>query len=89
MASKKHHDSDEQHENTVTNLLKNVDVGPWLDRASEMLQARPAVTLGAAMGVGFVLGLTLFSKIGRIALIGAIGLGTEIAMQRLRTSAAA
>ncbi len=74
---------------TVTDLLKNLDVGPWLDRASHMLQARPAVTIGAAMGAGFVLGLTLFSKIGRVALIAALGLGTEVVMQKMRRTASA
>lgn len=96
MSAKKTHRNDEDqaedassegaapHNGIVTDLLKNVDVGPWLDRASAMLQARPAVTIGAAMGAGFILGLTLFSKLGRVALIGAIGLGTELALHKLR-----
>lgn len=100
MSAKKNRDAqgeaemnDDSEETTagqsVTDMLKTIDVGPWLDRATEMLQARPAVTIGAAMGAGFVLGLTLFSKLGRVALIGALGLGTEVLMQKLRAGAGA
>jgi len=57
-----------------------------MERATEMLKARPGVTIAAAVGTGFVLGLTLFSKLGRIALIGALGVGTELLVQKARAS---
>lgn len=67
-------------------LVDKLELEPWLDRAGEMLKARPGVTIGVAVGTGFVLGLTLFSKIGRIALIGALGAGAELLLRRARVS---
>jgi hypothetical protein len=71
---------------TLRRMMPNVDVDAWMGRTGEMLKDRPGITIAAAVGTGFVLGLTLFSKIGRIALIGAMGLGTELLIQRARTA---
>lgn len=60
------------------------EVDPWMSRATAMLKARPAVTIAIAAGVGFALGLTVFTRLGRVAFLGAVGLGTELLLQRAR-----
>ncbi|MEO6950169.1 MAG: hypothetical protein ABI321_00045 [Polyangia bacterium] len=89
MASKKQSSpiaSESSVETTVRELIPSLDLQPWMDRATTMLQERPAVTIGVAVGTGFVLGVTLFSKLGRIVLAGAFGLAAELAMQKARAS---
>lgn len=73
-------------ETTVRELIPALDLQPWMDRAATMLQERPGVTIGVAVGTGFVLGVTLFSKLGRIVLAGVLGLAAELAMQKARAA---
>ena len=91
MASKKQSstvNTESPIETTVRELIPALDLQPWMDRATTMLQERPGVTIAAAVGTGFVLGVTLFSKLGRIVLAGAFGLAAELAMQKARASLA-
>ncbi len=90
MASKKQQpgSTESSVETTVRELIPSLDLQPWMDRATTMLQERPGVTIAAAVGTGFILGVTLFSKLGRIVLAGAFGLAAELAMQKARASLA-
>ncbi len=74
-------------ETNVREMLPRINLQPLIDRAQVLLQEQPGLTLAAAVGTGFVLGVTLFSKVGRMALAGMLGLGAELAIQKLRVSA--
>lgn len=71
-------------ETRVREMLPRVNLQPLLDRAQILLKEYPGEMLAAAVGTGFVLGLTLFSRVGRMALAGMLGLGAELAIQKLR-----
>jgi hypothetical protein len=51
---------------------------PLLDRATEMLQSRPYLTVGAAVGVGFLLGVSVVRRFGRLVVLSAAGLGSDL-----------
>jgi hypothetical protein len=72
-------------ETSVREMLPRVNLQPLIDRAQLLLKEYPGETLAAAVGTGFVLGVTLFSRVGRMALAGMLGLGAELAIQKLRT----
>jgi len=71
-------------ETTVREMLPRVNLKPLMERATAMMQENPGMTLAAAVGTGFVLGVTLFSRVGRMALEGVLGLGAELALQKIK-----
>ena len=64
--------------------LAGVDLSPLVQRAREMLVARPGLTIGVATGVGFLLGMSMVSKLGRVLLVGAMGIGAELLQAKMR-----
>ncbi len=66
--------------------LAGFDFSPWLARAKDMLVARPGLTLGIAAGAGFLLGLSVVSKVGRVLLVGAMGVGADLLQKRMKTA---
>jgi hypothetical protein len=71
----------------VRDVRRRLDVDAWMDRATEVMHERPALTLSVAVGAGVILGATAFSRLGRLVLIGAIGVTAEVLMQRARLAA--
>ncbi len=67
----------------ISDLPPEFDPQRWLERATDMIQERPAVTLAVAVGTGVVLGMTLFNKLGRVLLIGTLGIATEVLLKRM------
>jgi hypothetical protein len=57
---------------------------PLLERTTAMVQNRPYLTLGIAVSAGVLFGVSMFSRVGRIVLLGAMGLGAELLHQSVR-----
>lgn len=67
-------------------ILPKLKRTKWVERSVELMQENPGATLAIAVGVGVVLGATMFSRMGRIVFISALGVGAEIAMRRVKSS---
>ena len=66
--------------------IAGIDLSPWMERATEMLTARPGLTIGIAVGTGFILGLSTVSKLGRVLLVSALGLGADLVQKQIRAA---
>lgn len=78
----------DRSEPTTVDTEERFDVSELLDtarsflkeasaKAIESAKERPAITLAAAVGVGFILGGGLSTRIGRMALLGAVELALK------------
>jgi hypothetical protein len=57
---------------------------PLLERATEMLQRRPYLTVGAAVGAGFLLGVSVVGRFGRLIVLGVASLGADLLREAAR-----
>ena len=74
-------------EGSVTSLwsgMRSFQIRPWLERAEKMVQARPALTLGIAAGAGFLLGVSVLSRFGRVLLVSTLGIATDLLLASRR-----
>jgi hypothetical protein len=80
--SSEHHGAAEPHgsellASSTVELLRE-RARPLLEHTVEMLKSRPYLTVGASVGVGFLLGVAVVGRFGRLVVMGAASLGAEL-----------
>ena len=61
---------------------------PILERATKMLQRRPYLTVGVAVGAGFLMGVSVVGRFGRLVVLGVAGLGADLLREAARAQLA-
>ena len=67
-------------------ILPRIKHTRLVERGIDFVQERPATALAIALGSGIVLGATMFSRLGRVVFVSALGVGVEIALRRMKSS---
>ena len=78
--------SSEDDGSFLQEVLPRIRHTRWVERGIDLVQERPGTALAIALGTGVVLGATIFSRVGRLVFISALGVGAEIALRRMKSS---